>query len=68
MYASLLQRIDLSPFDQKGCNDLLKRKGFFKKLDASTEVPLDFIFGPYVERELEGDQEPEVAEQIRQEL
>ena len=57
---SLLQRIDLSPYDQKGCNELLLRKGFFKKEDASTVVPLKYITGPYTEVDIDQEGEHKV--------
>jgi len=44
-----VEKIDLAPLDQKGCNDLLISKGFFKKADESSEVPEEYASGPYVE-------------------
>jgi len=41
--------IDLAPYNQKGCNDLLKRKGFFKKDNMATVIPPEYETGPYIE-------------------
>lgn len=48
IFLLVVQRIDLSPFSEEECINLLLRKGFFKKEDASTEVPEKYLNGPYV--------------------
>lgn len=47
----LLQRHDLAKLERDGCNDLLKKKGFYKKSYKDEDVPEEFQSGPYVERE-----------------
>jgi len=42
--------IDLSRLDQLGCNELLLKKGFFKKEHMATEIPEEYLTGPYVEK------------------
>jgi len=45
-----VEKFDLSRFDQQGCNNLLKRKGFFKRSNSGDEVPQEYLEGPYVEK------------------
>ncbi|KAH9518649.1 hypothetical protein Btru_005894 [Bulinus truncatus] len=49
----VLETIDLSPLEQKQCNDLLLKKGFYKKPHSGAEVPEEFLNGPYVEKQIE---------------
>lgn len=49
--------IDLSRFDQKECNELLIRKGFFKKEHMASVVP-EYLTGPYVEKVEEPKEDP----------
>uniref|UniRef100_A0A0B6Y8R3 Uncharacterized protein n=1 Tax=Arion vulgaris TaxID=1028688 RepID=A0A0B6Y8R3_9EUPU len=44
-----IEKFDLSALTQSECNDLLRRKGFFKKLHAGVKVPDEYLTGPYVE-------------------
>jgi len=48
MDGQLVEAIDLAPLDQKGCNDLLIKKGFFKKEHMATKIPKEYKKGPYV--------------------
>jgi len=59
--------IDLSRFDQKGCNDLLIKKGFFKKEHMATEIPEKYLTGPYVEIPDEPEADAEVEVDSKQE-
>lgn len=45
------QTIDLAKLNRQECNDLLVRKGFFKKESKDGEVPEEFQNGPYIEKE-----------------
>ena len=46
-----LQTIDLSPLNREECNQLLLRKGFYKRSAPGEEVPVDYQEGPYRPRE-----------------
>jgi len=50
----VVQRIDLAGHDREWCNDILKKKGFYKKASEEEEVPEKYKNGPYRE---EADQE-----------
>lgn len=53
----ILETIDLSPLEQKECNELLLRKGFYKKPNSAASVPDEFLNGPYVEIQVDKKQE-----------
>jgi len=59
MDGQLVEAIDLAPLDQKGCNELLIKKGFFKKEHMATKVPKEYKKGPYVPIEDESGEKPE---------
>jgi len=59
MDGQLVEAIDLAPLDQKGCNELLIKKGFFKKEHMATKVPKEYKKGPYVPIEDKPDEKPE---------
>ena len=46
-----VQTIDLSAMSREECNQLLLRKGFYKRSHADEPVPEDFLHGPYRPRE-----------------
>lgn len=46
----IVERIDLSPFTQVECNELLQKKGFYKKNYKDEEVPEQYAEGPYSEQ------------------
>lgn len=41
------QRIELEHKNREECNQLLTQRGFYKKSEASEEVPEEFRQGPY---------------------
>ena len=41
--------IDLEGFTQQECNDLLKKKGFYKKDNEDSMIPDAYLVGPYAE-------------------
>jgi len=43
-----VEKIDLAPHSQSQCNDLLLKRGFYKKKTAEEEVPEQYREGPYV--------------------
>ena len=47
--------LELSGLSQKGCNDLLKKLGFFKKKHMGVDVPEEYLHGPYGEVKYEED-------------
>jgi len=55
--------IDLSRLDQLQLNQLLLRKGFFKKEHMATEIPEEYLTGPYVEK-VEKVDEPEADSKV----
>jgi len=63
-YGQLVEAIDLAPLDQKGCNELLIKKGFFKKEHMATKVPKIYKKGPYIPIE---DEPVEKSEEIKHE-
>lgn len=42
-----MEKIELADLSRKECNDLLLRKGFYKKSSANEEVPEKYKNGPY---------------------
>lgn len=46
-----VETIDLSTLKREECNQLLLRKGFYKRAHAGEPVPEDFLHGPYRARE-----------------
>ncbi|RXG70751.1 Selenoprotein M [Armadillidium vulgare] len=46
-----IERIPLEKFSREECNELLLKKGFYKKQSEEEEVPEEFQNGPYVPRE-----------------
>jgi hypothetical protein len=46
-----VETIDLSPLNREECNQLLLRKGFYKRSVPGEEVPVDYQEGPYRPRE-----------------
>jgi len=56
--------IELSDLSHQECNDLLIRKGFYKKKHRALEVPDEYKTGPYTEKveELPEDTKDEVEE------
>ncbi|KAK3756173.1 hypothetical protein RRG08_064280 [Elysia crispata] len=44
----VVEKFDLSPLDQKGCNDLLLNLGFYKKPNSAADVPSEYLDGPYI--------------------
>ena len=45
------QKIELSGKTREECNELLLKRGFYKKTSEHAEVPEEFKNGPYVEKE-----------------
>lgn len=46
-----IERINLEHKNREECNGLLQRRGFYKKSEASEEVPEEFKEGPYIKKE-----------------
>jgi len=46
-----VERIDLASFNREECNNLLIKKGFYRKQSADEEVPEKFLTGPYKVKE-----------------
>ena len=46
-----LQKVELSGLTRDDCNNLLLKKGFYKKSSEDAEVPEKYRNGPYVEKE-----------------
>lgn len=46
-----MERIALDKLSRDECNQLLLKKGFYKKTTADEEVPEQYRTGPYKERE-----------------
>lgn len=46
-----VETINLVPLSQSECNDLLLKRGFYKKQTPEEEVPEQYREGPYVLRE-----------------
>ncbi|KAK4314943.1 hypothetical protein Pmani_013811 [Petrolisthes manimaculis] len=46
-----VERIGLSNLSREECNQLLLKKGFYKKTTDDEEVPDEYLNGPYKERE-----------------
>lgn len=46
-----VQTIDLSPLNREECNQLLLRKGFFRREKTEDPIPEEFQSGPYVSRD-----------------
>jgi len=46
-----LERIALSKLNRAECNQLLLKKGFYKKASSEDQVPEEYQSGPYVPRE-----------------
>ncbi|ESO04713.1 hypothetical protein HELRODRAFT_78998, partial [Helobdella robusta] len=44
-----VETVDLTQLDREGCNQLLIRKGFFKRNNPGDGVPPQFKDGPYGE-------------------
>jgi len=42
-----VETIDISSFTREECNQLLLKKGFYKKASHDEAVPEEFINGPY---------------------
>ena len=47
----VLERIDLKKLSQEEINQLMIKKGFYKKTSQEEEVPEEYKEGPYVEKE-----------------
>ena len=47
----MLERVDLKKLSQEEINQLMLKKGFYKKTTKEEEVPEKYKEGPYVERE-----------------
>ena len=50
-YDEVLEEIDITPLSREEINQLLLKKGFFKKGSKDGEVPDKYKEGPYVERD-----------------
>lgn len=50
-YDQELERIDLKKLSQEEINDLMLKKGFYKKSSREEEVPEEYREGPYSEKE-----------------
>lgn len=50
-YDQELERIDLKKMSQEEINELMLKKGFYKKSSREEEVPEQFREGPYSEKE-----------------
>ena len=50
-YDEVLEEIDITPLSREEINQLLLKKGFFKKGSKDGEVPDKYKKGPYVERD-----------------
>lgn len=46
-----VERIPLEKFNREECNQLLLKKGFYKKTKQDEVVPEQYLEGPYRERE-----------------
>lgn len=46
-----LERFDLKKMSQEEINELMIKKGFYKKSSKEEEVPEEYLEGPYQERE-----------------
>lgn len=46
-----VETIDLSPLSREDCNQLLLRKGFFRRDKTEDPVPTEFEEGPYIPRD-----------------
>lgn len=46
-----VERIPLEKLNREECNQLLLKKGFYKKTTKEEEVPEEYLNGPYRERE-----------------
>ncbi|KAG7161907.1 Selenoprotein M-like [Homarus americanus] len=47
----VVERVPLEKFNREECNQVLLKKGFYKKSDKDEEVPEEFRTGPYKEKE-----------------
>ncbi|KAK8381434.1 hypothetical protein O3P69_018487 [Scylla paramamosain] len=50
-YTEELQRIDLRKMSQEEINQLVTKKGFYRKATKEEEVPQEYRTGPYVEKD-----------------
>ncbi|KAA0203050.1 hypothetical protein HAZT_HAZT004193 [Hyalella azteca] len=46
-----VERVSLSNLNQQQCNDVLLKKGFFKRKNADDPVPEEFLEGPYTPKQ-----------------
>lgn len=50
-FDQVVERIALEKFNREECNQLMLKKGFYKKTSEDEEVPEQYLNGPYRERE-----------------
>lgn len=46
-----VERIDLTKYNREECNNLLKKKGFYKRESQVEDVPEEYLQGPYVPKD-----------------
>ncbi|KAK8395754.1 hypothetical protein O3P69_005687 [Scylla paramamosain] len=51
-HGEVLERIDIKKMSQEEINNLVLKKGFYKKAAKEEEVPREYKEGPYIEKEL----------------
>ena len=51
IFVVTFQKVDLSKMNRQDCNDMLIKKGFYKKKTREEAVPEEYLNGPYRERE-----------------
>lgn len=50
-FDQVVERIPLEKLNREECNQLMLKKGFYKKTTQDEEVPEQYLNGPYKERE-----------------